>query len=240
MPAVRPTILATSMGFNRSREPWQPSPVFRYAFDLLDNSENPRLCFMTTGTGDKQASIDAFYTAFADTAVETSHLSLFDQPNVPDIAAHLHAQDVVWVDRGSLANLLAVWRAHNVDKILRDCWRRGVILGGESAGSLCWFAGGTTDSFGDVRPFTDGLGFLPYANVVHYGERRRNFQACVAAGELPDGYATDAGAGLHFEDATLVAAFSDRKNATAYRVSRGADGGVEEEPLQTVRLKRSA
>ena len=161
MPAEHPTILATSMGFNRARDPWQPSPVFRYAFGLAGNPSRPRLCFISTSTGDKQASIDSFYAAFVARDVATSHLALFGKPNVPNIAAHLHGQDVIWIDRGSVVNLLAVWHAHGVDKILHDCRQEGVVLAGESAGSLCWFSGGTTNSFGKVQPFTDGLKFLP-------------------------------------------------------------------------------
>lgn len=233
----RPTILATSMGFNRARDPWLPSPIFRYAFDVAGRPSRPKLCFLTTGTGDRRSSIDGFYAAFADSGVDTSHLALFDQPNVPDVAAHLLGQDMIWVDRGSAVNLLAVWRAHELDRILRECWQRGVVLGGESAGSLCWHAGGTTDSFGEVRPLRDGLGFLPCSNAVHYGERRELFQRCIASGELPDGYATDAGAGLHYEGTDLVAAVADRKNARAYRVKRNAaGGGVTESPLQMIYL----
>jgi peptidase E len=238
MPAERPTILATSMGFNRARDPWKPSPVFRYAFGLAGESSRPRLCFISTGTGDKQASIDSFYAAFAAGDVATSHLALFDKPNMSNIAAHLHAQDVIWIDRGSVVNLLAVWRAHGVDKILHDCWQKGVVLGGESAGSLCWFNGGTTDSFGEVQPLADGLGFLPFANAVHYGDRREQFRECVASGTLPDGYATDGGAGLHFAGTDVVAAISDRKNAGCYKLTRQADGTVKEEALDVTQLKR--
>jgi peptidase E len=237
VPADRPTILATSMGFNRARDPWRPSPLFRYAFDLAGSPSRPKLCFLTTGTGDRRSSIDGFYAAFADGGVDTSHLSLFEKPNMPDVSAHLRGQDVIWVDRGSLANLLAVWRMHALDKILRDCWQSGVVLGGESAGSLCWHTGGTTDSFGEVRPLTDGLGFLPYSNAVRYGERRELFQRCIASGALPGGYATDTGAGLHYGGTDLAAAIADRERAGAYRVTRrSADGGVSEEPLEVAYL----
>jgi peptidase E len=237
MVASRPTILATSMGFIRARNPWRPSPIFRYAFQLAGFPSGAKLCFITTGTGDKLASIDAFYTAFAESDVVASHLALFDKPNVSDMAAHLHAQDVIWVDRGSVVNLLAVWRAHRLDTVLYDCWQQGIVLGGESAGSLCWFAGGTTDSFGDIRPFTDGLGFLPYVNAVHYRERRDQFHEYMRHADLPDGYATDGGAGLHFEGTELVAAVGDRKNAGAYLVTRQADGSVEETELKTLSLR---
>lgn len=237
MPATKPTILATSMGFNRARDPWQPSPIFRYAFDLAGKPAHPKLCFLTTGTGDRKNSIDKFYSAFKDSSVDASHVSFFEKPNVEDVSAHLHKQDVIWVDRGSLVNLLAVWRAHSLDKIMRGCWQNGIVLGGESAGSLCWHTGGTTDSFGNVRPFADGLGFLPYSNAVHYGERRELFHQSIASGILPDGHATDAGAGLHYEGTDLVTAVADRRGASAFRVTRqSANGGVREESLQVTYL----
>lgn len=226
------------MGFNRAREPWKPSPIFDYAVKLAGGSPSPRVCFISTGTGDDKVSIDAFYGAFAGTAIVSSHLALFDKPNVPDVRTHLLAQDVIWVDRGSVVNLLAVWRAHGVDRIMRECWESGVVLGGESAGSLCWFQGGTTDSYGEVRPITDGLGFLPYSNAVHYEHRRAMFQRVVADGVLPSGYTTDAGAGLHFSGTQLVAAIADRASAGAYRLARGEDGEIDEEPLEMQRLNR--
>jgi len=236
VPAGKPTILATSMGFNRARDPWRPSPVFDYAFELAGALAQPKVCFISTGTGDLRCSVDGFYAAFADTDVQASHLELFDKPNVsPD--EHLPQQDVIWVDRGSVVNLLAVWRAHRLDELLHACWQSGVVLGGESAGSLCWFAGGTTDSFGAVRAVPDGLSFLPYSNSVHFDDRRDLFHDSVRRGDLPDGYATDAGAGLHFEGTELVAAFGDRASAGAYRVTRRGDDTVEES-LDVTRLRK--
>ena len=141
MPADAPTIVATSMGFNRARDPWRPGPVFRYAFDLAGAGTRPRICLVATAGGDQAATIGAFHQAFTGSGVRASHLALFDQPNVPDVREHLLAHDVIWVDRGSLVNLLAVWRAHGLDAILRECWQAGVVLGGESAGSLCWHTG---------------------------------------------------------------------------------------------------
>lgn len=224
------------MGFNRADATWRPSPGFDYAFALAGAVERPELCLVATAGGDQRDSIENFYAAFAGGPVVCSHLALFDKPNVADARRHLLAQDVVWVDRGSVANLVALWRLHGIDEVLRECWRAGVVLAGESAGSLCWHSGGTTDSFGEVRGWTDGLGFLPYSNSVHYRERRALFQELIGKGELPNGYATDTGAGLLYRGTDVVEAVSDRKNAGAYRVTRDPDGGVTEVRLDVRRL----
>lgn len=131
-----------------------------------------------------------------------SVLTLFAQPSVPDVRAHLLEQDVVLVGGGSVVNLMAVWRAHGLAPVMRKCWETGVVLAGWSAGSLCWHVGGPTDSFGNsLDPFTDGLGFLPYSNGVHDGlgdqPRRRVFREYVAGGRLPAGYATEDGVRRH-------------------------------------------
>ena len=237
MTADSPTILATSMGFNRSREPWRPGPVFAYAFELARAVDQPRVCFVGTAGGDQARSLDNFYAAFAGSPVLCSHLALFDKPNVPDLRRHALAQDVIWVDRGSVANLLALWRLHGLAEVFRECWESGVVLAGESAGSLCWHAAGSTDSFGDLRVFSDGLGFLPYSNNVHYSERREEVHRFVASGELPSGFATDAGAGLYFRGTELVEAVADRNFAGAYWIKRQPDGTVREDRLDMRRLR---
>src|SRR3954451_8862353 len=172
MPASAPTILATSMGFaSRGRGPydWAPGPVFDLAIELAGRPEQPRLCHLGTATGDDPARVAGVYGAFAGSAVRVSHLSLFPMPTVPDVRAHLLAQDVVWVGGGSVANLLAVWRVHGLDEVFREAWQAGVVLGGGSAGSPWWHVGGTTDPHRPpLRTVTNGLGFIPASNGVHY------------------------------------------------------------------------
>jgi peptidase E len=168
--AEAPTILATTMGFHRGDRRWTPGPIFDFAFGLAGSPPRPRLCFLATAGGDQAAAISGFYGAFAGTEVQASHVALFDMPNVEDVRAHLLAQEVIWVDRGSLVNLVALWRAHGLNTIMRECWEAGVVLAGESAGSLCWHQAGTTDSFGPaVAPADDdGLGFLPLRVSEHW------------------------------------------------------------------------
>ncbi|MCO6008832.1 peptidase E [Actinoallomurus purpureus] len=238
MAAGVPTILATTMGFHRGSRRWRPGPIFDFAFELAGKPQRPRVCFIATAGGDQPASVSGFYGALADTDVRASHLALFDMPNVDDIAEHLSAQDVIWVDRGSLVNLIAVWRAHGLSEILRECWQAGVVLAGESAGSLCWHAAGTTDSFGPKVAPADGLGFLPFSNAVHYAHRRTSFHTLIGDGVVPaPGYATDIGAGLYYRGTELVETITDRAGAGAYRVERNADGTVSETALEPRRLR---
>jgi peptidase E len=241
MPATEPTILATSIGFERRLQgpmDWRLGPVFGFATEL-SGASNPRLCFLSTADGDQPETITAVYSAFAGTGIQASHLSLFPMPNLADIRGHLLDQDIIWVLGGSVVNLLAVWRAHGLPEILHECWQAGVVLGGVSAGSVCWHEGGTTDSFGPtLRPVTDGLGWLPYSNGVHYdGEEQRRplMHKLIADRTLGAGYATDNGAALVYRGTSLAEAVADRSAAGAYSVSRNEDGTVRERPL-AVRL----
>jgi peptidase E len=228
-------ILATSGGFLPSDTGpfhWRPGPLIEHAIHLAGDPARPRFCYLGTASGDSVNGTSAFYRAFAGSDVRAHHLELFTMPNVPDVRAHLLGQDVVWVGGGSVANLLAVWRVHGLDEILRECWASGVVLGGVSAGSICWYAGGPTDSFGtDLRLSPPGLGLLPYGNGVHYNseeQRRPLLHALVEKGALPTSHATDDGVGLVYEGTELVEAVTDRPDAAAYVVERQDDGTVIE------------
>ena len=144
---------------------------------------------------------------------------------------------MIWVAGGSTVNLLALWRAHGLDTVFDDCWQAGIVLMGVSAGSVCWHVGGTPDSFGLRLPsMTDALAFLPYSNSPHHDaeeQRRPVFHNVIAQGVLPDGYATDNGAGLVYLGTDLHDVICDRPNALGYEVTRRPDGTVHEHPLTT-------
>jgi peptidase E len=231
-------ILATSGGFLPGRGPfqWRRGPLIDHAVELAGAPDRPRICYLGTATGDSVNGVAAFYGAFAGSDARPSHVQLFAMPNVEDLRGHLLAQDVVWVGGGSVANLLALWRLHGLDDVLRECWDAGVVLAGVSAGSLCWHVGGTTDSFGpDLRPVTNGLALLPFGNGVHYDseeQRRPLLHRLVADGTLPTSYATDDGVGLHYEGTELVEALADRPGVAAYKVERGPDGRAVETRIE--------
>lgn len=214
--------------------------LVRYACDVSRRPDAPRLVYVPTAVGDDHRTIDAVRSAVAQRLphVQWSTLTLFPQPNVPDVGAHLLGADVVLVEGGSVVNLLALWRAHGVDKAMRAAWEDGVVLAGGSAGSLCWHVGGPTDSFGDsLAPVTDALAFLPYSNGVHDDlddqPRRTRYREWVADGTLPAGYATQDGTALHYVGTQLHEAVTVRAGATAWRVEPDGRGGWREEALPT-------
>jgi peptidase E len=238
VPAETPTIVATSIGFpsrQRGSLDLRAGPIYRFAADLARPSGPPRLCLLATATGDAADRLVDAYTALREEDLRVSHVSLFSMPNVPDVRAHLLNQDVIWVGGGSVVNLLAVWRAHGLDRILHECWQSGVVVGGVSAGSLCWHIGGTTDSFGpQLQPITNGLGWLPYANGVHYDsepQRRPLLQSLIADGRLPTAYATDDGVGLIYRGTQMTEAVADTAGKFAYLVERTDDGQARETPI---------
>jgi cyanophycinase-like exopeptidase len=167
-------------------------------------------------------------------------LALFTQPNVPVEEAFGRA-DLVWVGGGSVANLLAVWRLHGVDLATKDAWERGVVLGGVSAGSICWHVGGPTDSFGPkLETVTNALGFLPWGNGVHYdseAQRRPLLQSLVQNETLPLSFATDDHAGIIYQGIDPIEVVIDKadQNASAYRVEK-INGEVVETVLPVGKL----
>ncbi len=239
MTAAEPTILATSGGMVASRRlRWEFGALTDYAVELAGVSGRaPRVCFLATAMGDNSEQIRGFYDAALQRGYTPSHLALFPMPNVADPRELLLGQDVVWVLGGSVAGLLALWRLHRLEAAMREAWQAGVVLTGVSAGSICWHSGGPTDSFGpDLRPVTDGLGLVPFSNGVHYDsepQRRPAFQAMIGAGTLAAGYATEDGTGLLYRGQRFVEAVTEQPGKQAFYVSRGPDGTVTEEPLDT-------
>jgi dipeptidase E len=204
-----------------------------YVIEQARNS-SPAICLLPTASGDPDDQIQRFYRAFHDLDCMPSHLSLFRLGARPiDIRERLLAQDVIYVGGGSMSNLLAIWRVHKLDEILYEAWRRGIVLCGISAGSMCWFRAGVTKSHGEPR-VASGLGFLPYSNSVHWSsepERRIVFRKAVADGKLPAGFGVDDGTALLFSGIDLVEVVKTRRSAGAFRV-----GTDSEEPLEATEL----
>jgi peptidase E len=243
VPADHPTVLATSGGYRPGRRTrLEFGALVHHAVDLSGaHGRRPRVTVVGTASGDPRwfsyETLEAGRLAGFDVTV----LDLFPMPNLDDVPGHLLDQDVVWVGGGSVANLLAVWAVHDLGPAMRAAWQAGVVLSGVSAGSICWFVGGTTDSFGpELRAVTDGLALLPYGNGVHYdseARRRPLVHSLVADGTLPETHCTDDGVGLVYQGTDLRGAVSETGGAGAYVVTREGDG-VREERLEPRRLPR--
>jgi peptidase E len=195
----------------------------------LAASREPKVLFLPTASGDPNAQISAFRATFGDRACRPVHLSLFRLEQQPwDLRELILSQDVVYVGGGSMRNLLAIWREHAIDAVLREAWEAGVVLAGLSAGAMCWFQSGITRSAGRPAPAA-GLGFLPGSMTVHCDgdpSRLPVFLDAIARGVLPDGYAVDDGVGLLFDGDQLVRVVSSRPAARAYRVQRSGHGAT--------------
>lgn len=233
--ATRPPQIVAFGGGGFSMEAGNPL-LDDYVLSLTGESR-PRVCFVPTASGDADHYVVRFYRTFA-TSCETSHVSLFRRDRgsgavAGDLEEHLLGQDVIYVGGGSVVSLLGAWRAHGLDRVLRAAWRKGVVLCGLSAGSLCWFAEAVT-AFHGAPSVVRGLGLLPYSNCVHYdGEpaRREEYRRFVGDGVRP-GYAAEDGAALHFEHRRLRQVVSSRPRARAYLVEP-VDGEIAESPLRT-------
>lgn len=196
----------------------------------LTGAERPRVCFVPTASGDAAAYVERFYTAFTWRGCEPSHLPLF-QPPYPPIGEVLLSQDVIYVGGGSTANMLAVWRLHGVDEVLKHAWERGIVLCGLSAGGLCWFGSGVSDSLGpELAPLRDGLGLLPGSFCPHYdgeADRRPAYHRYVRERRLPSGIAADDCVGVHFVGTELAEVVTSKIGAAAYRVEADGDAVTE-------------
>jgi peptidase E len=192
----------------------------------------PRICLVPTASSEADAGIVRFYEAFAHRA-EATHVVFNPWPR-DDLREHVLSQDAIFVSGGNTANALAVWRAHGFDAVLREAWEQGILLCGSSAGMICWFEAGVTDSFGpQLEGMRDGLGFLPGSACPHYdGEelRRPVYRELVANG-FPPGYAADDAAAVYFVGTELREVVAAGPDARAYRVE-----AESETPLEARRL----
>jgi peptidase E len=206
-------------------------PLLRYTLGLTGKAR-PMVCLIPTAGGEKPEGIINFYAASVPLDFIPTHLSLFSPPSA-DLRAFLLAQDLIFVGGGNTKSMLALWREWEVDRILREAWRQGIVLAGGSAGSICWFEQGTTDSIpGPLTPL-DCLGFLPGSHSPHYDsepERRPTYHRLLADGRIKPGYAADDAVGLHFVGERLYKAVSARPTAKAYHLDL-VGGEVRETPI---------
>ena len=205
------------------RQLYHPA-LTQYLFSLA-RRKRPRILFLGTASGDSEAYRLTFYQAMAGLDCEPSHLLLFNLEAARP-ADRIREQDIVMVGGGNTANMLAIWRLHGVDRALRDAYAAGTILTGWSAGCICWFEAGITDSFTpELGPLHDGLGLLAGSACPHYDSEERRpvvYQRETAAG-MAGGIALDDGVSARFDDERLVEVVSGRPDGRAFRVSTAGE-----------------
>lgn len=203
----------------------------------LSNQQKPKVCFLPTASGDSDKYIVKFYSSFINLPCIPSHLSLFN-PSTADLKSFIFEQDIIYVGGGNTKNLIALWKEWGLDRILKEAWENGIILCGLSAGSICWFEQGITDSIPGELTVLECLGFLKGSNCPHYdGEPRRkpSYHQLLSTGLISAGYAADDGVGLHFIGDKLDKIVSSRSQAKAYRLEI-IDGTVKETMLEPMYL----
>ena len=203
-----------------SMEPENPM-LDRY---ILEHSskKKPKICFIGTASGDAEGYIERFYNFFKMEDCEPSHLSLFN-PHTRQIKKFIMEQDILYVGGGNTKNLMALWREWELDIAIRHAYDKGTILAGLSAGSLCWFDEGVTDSYGSGLEPISCLGIIRGSHCPHYDgevERRPAYQSFIRDGRIGSGYAADDGVALHFIDEELQHVVSSRPDAHGYRVDK--------------------
>ena len=189
------------------------------------------MCYLATAAGDSGEFIEGFYANIGPFA-EVTHLPLF-LPPFRDPAETLLTQDLIYVGGGSTSNMLAIWLLQGIDELLARALASGTILYGSSAGGICWFDGGITDSLtfdGSLRPLTNGLGFLAGSHSPHFDneQRRADYESMVRSGDLPDGLGIDEFAAVHYLNGELHDVVSSRALSTAHLVRQHDNGTTTE------------
>jgi dipeptidase E len=227
MTAPTRRILIAGGGFNRA--------FIRYMAEL-SGKPRPRICYVPTASADDANAIIAFYRECAaldvEPHVQRSFIESLSQTRGWDEV--LLSMDGILASGGNTLNQQAIWKAQGIDVVLRYAWERGIVLGGSSAGSLCWFEEGTTDSLPKELSIVKCLGFLPGSHSPHYDAepgRRPLYQRLIGSGEMQPGYACDNDAGILFEGTEVKRVVATRVGAKVYHVSV-VNGVVVERTLE--------
>ena len=211
--------------------------VFIKYMASLTGKARPRLCYLPTASADRESGIIRWYENCAPLdvvpLVQASFISSYRMDQTWEDV--LLSVDGIVASGGNTLNQQAIWHAQGIDEVLREAWNRGIVLGGASAGSLCWFEEGTTDSRPKELTIVKGLGFVRGSHSPHYdaeGERRPTYQRLISLGEMKPGYACDNDAGIYFEDNEVKRVVHTREGAKVYYVSM-VGGQVREEALES-------
>jgi len=218
-----------------------PSKQFIQEIIKLTGKDRPKICFLPTASGDSEQGIIRWYELVHDLPVEPSvqkvWISSYNQKK--SFEEVLLNVDAIVVGGGNTLNMIAIWKAQGIDKVLKKALEKGIVLAGGSAGSLCWFDNGTTDSRPSELSVVEGLGFLPFSHCPHYHSeeyRRPLYFKNIENGIFKPGYAIDDKAGIIFKNGKVFKVVTVSEKDNAYFVSM-KNGKVVEEKLEATLLK---
>ena len=212
-------------GFGRSPH---YSKIDKYIVEQ-SGKDMPNVCFIPTASAENNAYIVNFYTSYTKLNCNPIHLSLFKR--TPNLESLINKQDIIFVGGGNTKSMLAVWREWKLDKLLKKAYKKGKILCGVSAGSICWFEKGVTDSWASNLNVIDCLSFLEGCSCPHYNsefDRRPTVHEYIENNKINECYASDDGSALHFKNNSLYTAVTFYKNANSYLIKKTKDKIVEE------------
>lgn len=202
----------------------------------LTGKDRPRVCYLPTAAADSPYAILRWYKTCAEIdvvpLVQEMFISSYSMKQTFEEV--LLSMDAIVVSGGNTLNMMAIWKAQGIDKVLYKAWQKGIVLGGGSAGSLCWFEEGTTDSRPKELTKVECLGFLEGSHSPHYdgeAERRPAYHKLIGDGTLKPGYAVDNSAAIYFEGKELKKVVASRLSANAYYVEK-INGQVKEKVLK--------
>ena len=198
------------------------------------NAKKPNICFIPTATGDNEAYKNNYYATFTKLNCNPVHLDFFKR--TPDLENLINEQDVIFVGGGNTKSMLAVWKDWGLDLILHEAYKNGVVMSGVSAGAICWFEQGITDSWAEDLVVMDCLGFIGGACCPHYDEepqRKPSLNKFLTKKVLNSCYAVDGGCALHIQDEKVFKSVVFSKNKNSFLVEL-KDNKVAEKPYSTI------
>ena len=213
---MRQVIAIGGGGFGRTQE---FNLIEQYILDQTDK-KNPNICFIPTATGDLDSYIVNYYTVFSKLNCHPTHVSFFKR--TIDLEKHILKQDVIFVGGGNTKSMLAVWKDWGLDKILKSAYVQGAVMSGVSAGAICWFENGLTDSWASELKMMQCMNFIPGNCAPHYDEepeRRPATKKLLKNKSIDFMYGIEGGAALHFINEKPKSTIRFKKNKQAYKVT---------------------
>lgn len=223
----------------------QDEVIFAYGGDLnrpfinyvasLTRKPRAKICFLPTGLADSPWAINWWYSLCAELPVEPHVLNVWvSSAYAKESFEHdLLGMDAIIVGGGNTLNMIAIWKAQGIDLALRKALQRGIVLAGGSAGSICWYQGGISDSRPIKLSLVGGLGFLSFSHCPHYSEdapRKALYHELIRTHAIDSGYASDAKSGILFVNGKFTKSISLDSTSHSYFVFE-RDGKIVESQL---------